>query len=133
MTFYNDLPKDQQAHWMSRLKPHAYSIFTEKAPPVKWENLDITYLHCENDNALPMMAQEKFVAVAKEGGSVVEVERCAASHSPFLSMPEYTVEFLKKSIVGFQGKSANETKNWSAGWTEGNLPKAWDGLDSAPV
>ena len=47
-----------------------------------------TYVLCEQDQAIPPPAQEQ---MSQRAGSV---HRLAASHSPFLSMPDRVVELL---------------------------------------
>lgn len=51
----------------------------------------ITYLICENDNAIPVFIQEKF---AKNLGEGCEIVRCDAGHCPFLSQADKVVELV---------------------------------------
>jgi hypothetical protein len=61
-----------------------------------------SYLICEKDNAIPFQAQEGMIAMAqaKNPKAFDIVERCEASHSPFLSMPDTLAAFLVKSSKG---------------------------------
>lgn len=59
-----------------------------------YKHIPSTYLLCEKDNAIPLAAQEGMLA----GTDVkFDVERCAAGHSPFLSMPEFVAEVVRRA------------------------------------
>ena len=52
-----------------------------------------TYVVCENDNAIPVFAQE---AMARRAG---RVERLPSAHSPFLSHPDELTEVLERAAT----------------------------------
>jgi hypothetical protein len=65
-----------------------------------WLKIPSSYLLCENDNAIPVQAQDGMIAYSKEksGGRAFDhVERCESGHSPFLSMPGTVAEFLERA------------------------------------
>jgi hypothetical protein len=49
---------------------------------------------CEDDQAIPAFAQDAMIQGVKEAGAEIEVQRIKASHSPFLSRPDETVEWI---------------------------------------
>ncbi|KAF2471272.1 alpha/beta-hydrolase [Lindgomyces ingoldianus] len=95
--FYNDLPVSEQQHWMSLLESHAFATKKAKATANAWMEIPNSYLMCENDNAIPIFAQELMVNQAKRMGAEFEVERIKSSHSPFLSQPDRVVEFIRRA------------------------------------
>ncbi|MCJ1319209.1 hypothetical protein MMC15_004544 [Xylographa vitiligo] len=91
--FYNDLPQQQQQRWVSELKPHP--VVTQLTPIsyAAYMHYPVTYLYCENDQALPLKVQKMMVA---RSGLHFETETCASGHSPFLSMPETVLKVVEK-------------------------------------
>jgi hypothetical protein len=63
--FYQDLPLVEQEHWAAQLKHH--TIVAQKTPLTKtaYSDIPVSYLYCENDQALPFWPQEQMV---KESG-----------------------------------------------------------------
>jgi pimeloyl-ACP methyl ester carboxylesterase len=100
--FYNDLSAAAAAPWISDLKTHSYPTFSSKVSVMPWKVIPSTYVVCEKDNALPLPVQEDMIAMAKgmAANSFDVIERCEASHSPFLSMPEYLASVLVKAAGG---------------------------------
>ncbi|GAA1687327.1 alpha/beta hydrolase [Kribbella yunnanensis] len=87
--FFNDV--DDPADAVRRLQTQSYAVATEELTAAAWRTIDSTYVVCENDNAIPVFAQE---AMAQRAGSV---ERLASGHSPFLSCPEALAAVITKS------------------------------------
>lgn len=61
-----------------------------------WGSVLRTYIICSDDHAMPPAAQERFIREADDafGENLTGVETIAASHSPFLSMPEKLASIL---------------------------------------
>ncbi|KAH8661466.1 prolyl aminopeptidase-like protein [Tricladium varicosporioides] len=100
--FYNDLTNSQSKPHIDVLKPHAYQTFNSELTVAPWKNIPCTYVLCEDDRAIPIQAQEGMVAMAnraKEGAFDV-IERCTASHSPFLSQSEWLAKVLENAVGG---------------------------------
>lgn len=55
------------------------------------------YLLCEDDLAIPAIAQEMMATGMKEAGGDVQVERIKSSHSPFLSQPDVVVDWIRRA------------------------------------
>ena len=90
--FYNDLPKSNTDDLTSKLvhqsKPSFYTPLTYPA----YQDVSVSYLLCEQDNAIPFAAQQ---AMAGIGGPNVISHVCSASHSPMLSAPGKVVEVIR--------------------------------------
>lgn len=90
--FYNDLPKSTIDEIMPKLvhqaKPSFYTPLTYPA----YQDVPVSYLLCEQDNAIPIVAQQAMVGI---GGPNVVSHVCSASHSPMLSMPSKVVEVIR--------------------------------------
>lgn len=95
--FYHDLSPEDQKYWASQLKHH--TVIAQKTPLTKvaYTDIPVTYLYCEDDQALPLAVQEMMV---KQSGLEVQEMRCTAGHSPFLSQPHMFVDSVIKSFQG---------------------------------
>jgi hypothetical protein len=80
---------------------HVFSIYGgPKMTKEKRANLCIgNSILCEKDAAIPIFAQEGMIAAAQQAApkSFDVVERCDASHSPFISQPEWLAEKLAEA------------------------------------
>lgn len=94
--FYNDLPEAQQQKWYAGTRTQASATMTAKAAATSWMEIPTSYLLCENDLAIPPQAQEGMTEMAKGMGGEVEVTRVKSGHSPFLSVPDEVVAWLRR-------------------------------------
>ncbi|KAI1109412.1 Alpha/beta hydrolase fold-1 [Nemania sp. NC0429] len=89
--FYNDLPVDEASKWRAMLRCHSQKSFEE---PLEFCANDIqipmTYLLCDEDQAMPIQVQESMVAAVPR----LKTRRCTAAHSPFLSQPDLTADVI---------------------------------------
>ncbi|KAF2651493.1 alpha/beta-hydrolase [Lophiostoma macrostomum CBS 122681] len=94
--FYQDLPEEEQKKWTSELIK--CPAIAQQTPITQTAYLwhPVTYLFCENDQALPYEMQQMMVQNARETGVQFETESCAAGHSPYLSNPEKVIEVIRK-------------------------------------
>ncbi len=77
------------AAWaVSQLQPQSASSFTEAVRSAAWRDRPSTYVVCEQDQAIPLFAQEAMSRRARD------VFRLDAGHSPFLSQPAEVVKLL---------------------------------------
>ncbi|KUJ14639.1 alpha/beta-hydrolase [Mollisia scopiformis] len=97
--FYNDISPSVAEAYISKLGTHSYPTFSSQLTVAPWKVIPSTYVLCEKDNAIPIGAQEGMVAAAKAAAprAFDVVERCDASHSPFISQPEWLAEKLIKA------------------------------------
>lgn len=92
--FYNDVNRQIAADLEKKLDLHSKGTFLSKQSYAAWKHIDSLYIVCENDNAIPKDAQ---VAMATQVDGKFTIEYLAAGHSPFLSMPEETVDVILKA------------------------------------
>lgn len=59
-----------------------------------YHEIPSTYIVCENDQALPVYAQERMI---EQGGGAFHVERCEEGHAPFLSNPGFTADCIRRA------------------------------------
>jgi len=97
--FYNDLTSSAAAPYVAALKVHSYPTMSSNLSVAPWKVIPSTYIMSENDQALPLPAQEGMIDQAHkmEARSFDVIERCSASHSPFISQPEWLAEKLIKA------------------------------------
>jgi hypothetical protein len=92
--FYNDVPKSMADELTSKLVHQSKSSFNTPLTYPAYQEIPVSYLLCEQDNAIPLAAQK---AMAEIGGPTVVSHVCTASHSPMLSMPGKVVEVIRSS------------------------------------
>ena len=92
--FYHDLPLNEAEEAVSNLRLHSTGALWSDATYAAWKHIPSTYLVCENDQAIPLAAQEAMIA---DPEAKFTVERCIASHSPMLSMPDFTTEVVRRA------------------------------------
>ncbi|KAK3718651.1 hypothetical protein LTR37_004868 [Vermiconidia calcicola] len=94
--FYNRCPPDVADDAVAQLGDNKFAMgtFRSKATYAAWKHIPCTYLICENDRAIPVKAQE---AMVQQPGAGFEVVRCEADHSPFLCMPDFTAEVVRRA------------------------------------
>jgi pimeloyl-ACP methyl ester carboxylesterase len=84
-----DLDFDRAAEELRRLQPQSAASFgSPSSAPDRGH--PTTYIICEQDNAVPVAAQEQMAALADN------VERLPSSHQPMASMPEKLAEVLAR-------------------------------------
>jgi pimeloyl-ACP methyl ester carboxylesterase len=97
--FYNDLQSSEATRWASLLRPQSWVAVTDGV--VRFEpytEIPAHYLFCSKDRAIPVEGQKGMVAQAEaKCGKAFRTEELDCSHSPFLSLPEETAEFLRRS------------------------------------
>jgi predicted esterase len=59
------------------------------------QTIPTSYLLCEDDKVVPSQGQEGVIQRASDAGATIEVTRIVSGHSPFLSMVEETVEWVR--------------------------------------
>lgn len=89
--FYADVEPAVAAKAAARLRAQSMACLGAVLTAAAWRELPSSYLICEQDQALPMPAQEAMSARTNI------VERLASSHSPFLSYPGEVAAFLARA------------------------------------
>jgi hypothetical protein len=96
---YNDLEHNEALKAVWKLRPQSYGINTSSTPDqVKGlKGIALSYLCCDNDNAVPWEAQMGTVQGFRAAGVEVYAEVAASGHSPFLKVPVETARFVRKA------------------------------------
>ena len=100
--FYNDLPKPEQDKWVAELRPQLAKAQLTPISNAAYQHYPVTYLFCENDQALPVEVQRMMV---ESNGPHFDTETCTSGHSPFLSMPERVLEVVQKVVQKVVGQT----------------------------
>ena len=94
---YQDLPPAEAAHWASLLRPWSFKVSGSKGLYSAWEDIPTSYLLCTLDNIIPEPLQRRMIKTVSDSGTQIRVEEVESGHSPFLSMPERTAQFIQSS------------------------------------
>jgi hypothetical protein len=103
--FYHDLPVEEGNYWVGKLQKHSSKALAEgeEHAYAGWKDVPVWYLATIEDKGLPFEAQRYFVQAAKDGGADVTLREVASSHSPMLSKPKETVDFILEAVAYFLG------------------------------
>lgn len=98
--FYGDVTEQRFSSIVSLLTPdEPAAVFGARATVTagRWGRLARTYVRCTEDQAIPVAAQDRFIAEADAlvPRNPTTVETLAASHSPFASMPDALARLLQ--------------------------------------
>ncbi|KAL8688713.1 MAG: hypothetical protein Q9218_005447 [Villophora microphyllina] len=102
-TFYADVPEPLASKAADQfIRPQSLLSFNTPSGPVYYGidayNNRRTYLHTNEDQALPPFAQDAFVAGS---GAEWEVQKLDTSHSPFLSEPKQLAAIVRAKVMAF--------------------------------
>ena len=86
--FYNTCTPEVAASAVSQLRTQSITSFEQPITSVAWKSIDSTYIICEEDQAIPLFAQE---AMSQRAMKVVRID---SDHSPFLSKPSELAQLL---------------------------------------
>jgi pimeloyl-ACP methyl ester carboxylesterase len=90
--FYNTCPPEVAVAGVSQLRTQSLPAFNQPITEVAWKEIPSTYIICEQDNAIPVFAQEAM------SGRATNVVRINTDHSPFLSSPAELADLIKTAI-----------------------------------
>ena len=96
-TFYHDLAKDEAERYAAALRPMSLPALMSPNQFAAYEVIPTHYLLCTEDRAILYNGQRRMTQRIKNAGSFIRVETVKCGHSPFLSMPERTAEFLRRT------------------------------------
>lgn len=91
--FYADVPADEAAAAVTRLRPQSAASFATPVPQAAWRELPATYVVCTEDQCIPEEAQRTWSARCAD---VVELP---SSHSPFLSHADELADVLAARLT----------------------------------
>ncbi|KAK0760541.1 hypothetical protein N5P37_006735 [Trichoderma harzianum] len=101
--FYHDLPEEEGKYWVSRLLPHSLKSLTDNGEHVYsgWKDVPTRYLITTDDRTFPTEVQLGIAENAKQQGGDIIVEQIHTSHSPMLSKPKETADFIVRAVETF--------------------------------
>lgn len=108
---YHDLPEDEGNAMVASLGKQSVLALQKGGEHVYsgWMDVSCWYLLTEDHRALPAQIQEMAIKMGQDAGVDVVIKRIKTSHSPMLSRPDETAQFL------LDAKAAFEAKIWTAG------------------
>jgi pimeloyl-ACP methyl ester carboxylesterase len=92
-TFYGDVRPHTARGAVARLSHQALAAFEQPLTSAAWHTVPSTYVVCEHDAAIPVVAQEMMARNADR------VLRMRSSHSPFLSRPAQLAGVLRAEVM----------------------------------
>ncbi|KAF2099283.1 alpha/beta-hydrolase [Rhizodiscina lignyota] len=103
--FYHDLPEEEGDYWVSRLRKQSVKALAEGGEHMYtgWMDVPVWHLTTAEDKGLPIEAQKYLIQLAKDSGGDVTVREIASSHSPMLSRPKETADFILEAVTTFTG------------------------------
>ena len=106
--FYHDLPEEEARLRVSKLRKQTFTAVSEGGEHVYagWLDVPVWLLTCIEDQALPFEMQEAGVQFAREAGADITARRIQSSHSPMLSRPQETADFLLEAAADFEKRKA---------------------------
>ena len=90
--FYNTCTKEIADEMASTLREQSLISFNQPITKVGWKEINSIYVICEQDQAIPLFAQE---AMSQRAGKVV---RMNTDHSPFLCQPKALAEIINSIL-----------------------------------
>ena len=90
--FYNQCDREISDAAIAALRTQSLSSFNQAITRVSWKEIPSTYIICEEDQAIPLFAQE---AMSQRAGAVL---RMNSDHSPFLSHPRELAGLIASTL-----------------------------------
>lgn len=128
--FYHDVPEDEANYWVSQLTTQSLKSLFEGGEHAYagWQDVPAYYIGTTEDRGLPVVMQRMSVGMARAMGTKVEHRELQSSHSPFLSMPERTVDIIVEAVQSFTGEEVISGNTHEIGKTakqEVVVPTVW--------
>jgi len=101
--FYHDLSNDEADYWTSELTTQTLKSLYEGGEHAYagWMDVPVWYLGTTEDQGIPVLAQRMQIGMARAMGGHVVHREMQTSHSPFLSRPKETADFINEAIMAF--------------------------------
>ena len=107
--FYNDLSPEKGTYWVSKLKIQASATFATPGNYAAWNDIPSWFLVTRLDKAMKPETQRAFIREARDyhdnvggpgtGDRMLRSEEIDAGHSPFLSRPLETADFIETASI----------------------------------
>lgn len=91
---YHDVPRELALQLASRLQTHSLPTLTARNQYSAFKHIPSTYLLAKNDAMIPY---ERQLALVEDAGVSITTFTCDASHSPFVSQPEFTARVIRRA------------------------------------
>jgi len=88
--FYSDVPRDQAAWALDRLRPQCYRVIREETPLTVWPDVASSSIVCREDRAI----NPDWVRTAARERLGVDAIELDGGHSPFLTRPAELADVL---------------------------------------
>ncbi|KAK8123733.1 Alpha/beta hydrolase fold-1 [Apiospora kogelbergensis] len=107
--FYGDMAVEEGERWVARLLPQNAATITtgEEHVHAGWLDVPCWSLVATEDRAFPYEGQMASLQAARDAGADIWSEEIAASHSPMLSRPNETADFLRRAAMAFREKASS--------------------------
>lgn len=101
--FYNDLSPEEGQYWAEKVGTHSLAAFMEGDEHMYagWMDVPVWYLVTKDDKCIALEGQRAFIKRAQGEGADVQSREIEGSHSPMLSRPQETVEFIGEALAAF--------------------------------
>ncbi|TAQ90333.1 hypothetical protein B7494_g1354 [Chlorociboria aeruginascens] len=99
--FYHDLPVEEGNYWVGKLEQHSLKSLREggELSYSGWLDVPVWFLVTTDDKSYPLEFQRMVVQSAKDAGGNITVREVESSHSPMLSKPKETVDFITEAVA----------------------------------
>jgi hypothetical protein len=98
--FYHDLPAAEQDKWIAELHKSPASTQLTPLTQVVYLSHPLSYLHCTEDQGITFEIQKNMIkAITDRYGVTFVTDVLPSSHSPFLSMPEKTLQAIERQLA----------------------------------
>jgi len=102
--FYHDLPVSEGDYWVGKLTKQATRPLTEgEHVYAGWMDVPVWYMVTMQDRTLPVELHRLTVQMARDAGADFTTRDIESSHSPMLSKPEETAQFVVDAVTAFTG------------------------------
>jgi pimeloyl-ACP methyl ester carboxylesterase len=103
--FYHDLSDEEANVWISKLRPHTLkSLIEGQDTYAGWMDVPVWHLLTIQDVGLPIELQRMIVKIGKDAGADITAREIDTSHSPFLSKPKETADFILEAAKSIAAK-----------------------------
>ncbi|KAH6691384.1 Alpha/beta hydrolase fold-1 [Plectosphaerella plurivora] len=97
--FYNDLSIEEAAEWGAKLQKQAIAVLVDETGYAGWKDVPVWFLAAKQDHIIAYESQKQWCQAAIAEGANVKVLELDSSHSPFLSQPVETTNFIQGAIL----------------------------------
>lgn len=95
---FSDLQGEEGLLWAKKMPQHSTLSFREGLSYPGYKDVDIAYVLCELDMAVPLSSQEAIIQFLEQQGKVVDVYRLQSGHCPNVSQLKRLAEVLRQIV-----------------------------------